>query len=135
MLRLKEGTYEPGSDASAPGQRSAAEKLQILLASKLVPEEHFGQWLGEQGLHSEHLPLWEQEMTQIVTDKADTAKATIAQLVKENKRLHKELTRKEKALAEMAALMVLKKKRTSTGGAAKTADRCRGPAIGNRACP
>ncbi len=45
-----------------------------------------------------------------MAEKSDRAKENMAQLVKENKRLKKELIRKEKALAEMAALLVLKKK-------------------------
>jgi transposase-like protein len=43
-----------------------------------------------------------------VNDKASKDKEVIKELKKKNKELEKELDRKEKALAEMAALMVLK---------------------------
>jgi transposase-like protein len=95
---------------TSPAQRSASEKMRLVLESKYQTEETMGQWLREHGLHSEHLPLWEQEMLDVVSDKMDTRKEQHAALVKENKRLNKELARKEKALAEIAALLVLKKK-------------------------
>jgi hypothetical protein len=43
-----------------------------------------------------------------VTEKLDKTKENMAQLAKKNRRLKKELARKEKALAEMAAIMILK---------------------------
>jgi len=95
---------------SSPNHRSSSEKMKLLLESKQVSNESIGQWLREHGLHSEHLPLWEQEMLDVVSDKSDKRKEQNAELVKENKHLKKELARKEKALAEMAALLVLKKK-------------------------
>jgi transposase-like protein len=110
MKYLKAGTLELVSDETAPGHRSASEKLRLLLESKKVSVESMGQWLREQGLHSEHLPLWEQEMLLVVSDKSDKRKEQNTELLKENKKLKKELARKEKALAEIAALLVLKKK-------------------------
>lgn len=110
MQQLKSGTLELTTGETSPSQRSASEKMRLLLESKQVSEDSMGQWLREHGLHSEHLPLWEQEMLDVVSDKSDKRKEQNAELVKENKRLKKELARKEKALAEMAALLTLKKK-------------------------
>lgn len=110
MQQLKNGTLELMSRETSPGQRSASEKMRLLLESKQVSNDSMGQWLREHGLHSEHLPLWEQEMLDVVSDKADKRKEHNAELLKENKQLKKELARKEKALAEMAALLILKKK-------------------------
>ena len=69
-----------------------------------------GTWLREKGLHSEHLNLWEQELQDILKDKDTKYREENARLKKEKRELEKELRRKEKALAEMAALLTLKKK-------------------------
>ena len=58
----------------------------------------------------EHLNLWEQELTQLMTNKQEDLKAENKALKKQNKELERELTRKEKALAEVVALLTLKKK-------------------------
>lgn len=110
MQQLKSGKLKITAEESSPNFRSTAEKFRLVLESRSIPEDTMGQWLREHGLHSEHLPLWEQEIAQVMAEKSDKAKENMAQLAKENKRLKKELARKEKALAEMAALLVLKKK-------------------------
>ena len=62
------------------------------------------------GLHSEHLTLWEQELGNLMTDKQDNLKSEVRDLKKQVKDLEKELNRKEKAMAEVVALLVLTKK-------------------------
>ena len=116
MQMARNGTLAVATGESAPGERDAAEKLRLVLESKEVPEESMGIWLRERGLHSEHLPLWEQEILHIMSDKTDKRKSKDTELLKENKQLKKELARKEKALAEMAALLKLKKKADAIWG-------------------
>jgi transposase len=61
----------------------------------------------------EHLTLWEQELAKNMstkTEDSESLKAANKKLEKDNRELQKELKRKEKALAEMAALYTLKKK-------------------------
>lgn len=89
---------------------SSKEKYQLLMESARIPEEKLGEFLRERGLHSEHLKLWDQELREMVTKKEDKKDKKLRELIKRNKELEKELTRKEKALAETAALLVLKKK-------------------------
>jgi transposase-like protein len=93
-----------------PNSRSAEEKLKLLLESKSIDKEKQGQWLREKALHSEHLKLYEQELKEIVTNRNEKQKEELRNLKQENKELKKDLNRKEKALAEMAALLTLKKK-------------------------
>ena len=93
-----------------PDQRNPGEKLALLLEGKTLGEEQKGEWLRGHGLHSEHLPLWEQELTAVMNNKQSDLNQRNAELKKENKRLQKELERKEKALAEAAVLLTLKKK-------------------------
>jgi transposase-like protein len=84
------------------------EKFKNLLESKEKTDEELGAFLREKGIHSEHLELWEEEIQKILISELDRSKEK--SLVKENERLRKELARKEKALAEMSALVMLKKK-------------------------
>ena len=93
-----------------PDQRNPGEKLSLLLESKSLDEQSRGEWLRQHGLHSEHLPLWEQELSRIMNDKQTDLNQKNAELKKENKRLKRELERKEKALSEAAVLLTLKKK-------------------------
>jgi hypothetical protein len=116
MQQLKSGKLEIAAEESSPNFRSTAEKFRLVLESRSISVDTMGQWLREHGLHSEHLPIWEQEIAQVMAEKSDKAKENMSQLTKENKRLKKELARKEKALAEMAALLVLKKKADAIWG-------------------
>ena len=86
------------------------ERYNLLLESKSLDEESLGTWLREKGLHSEHLTKWQQEIQDILSDKDNTIREENRRLKKEKKELERELRRKEKALAEMAALVTLKKK-------------------------
>ena len=104
----KNGTLEHG--AMKPSERPLAEKLALLLEGTRLAEDQRGEWLRSRGLHSEHLSLYEQEIRDVMTEKEKRQREQIEQLRKQNKQLERELSRKEKALAEMAALVALKKK-------------------------
>jgi len=111
IKQFRNGTLSlDGSDGVTPGQRSPGEKLSLLLESKTLSEDQFGEWIRTRGLHTEHLPLWEQELTTLMNDKQTEAIESNKALRKENKRLKDELQRKDKALAEAAVLLTLKKK-------------------------
>ncbi len=64
--RLKSGTLMAEEGLQSNRQRSLGEKLSLLLESKHVSEPEMGSWLREQGLHSEHLTVWEQGKRQIL---------------------------------------------------------------------
>ena len=98
------------ADGVTPNQRNPGEKLSLLLESKSLSEDQMGEWLRQHGLHSEHLPLWEQELTTVMNDKQANLNQQNKDLKKENKRLQRELERKDKALSEAAVLLTLKKK-------------------------
>ena len=110
-IKAKHGTLSiDGCDSLSPSRRNSGEKLSLLLESQRLSEEEKGEWLRQHGLHSEHLQLWEQELSNIMNDKQTKLKSENAELKKSNKQLQKELKRKEKALAELAILISLKKK-------------------------
>jgi len=100
--------FEEGD--KSPRCLSNREKYHLLMESARMPTEQLGEFLRERGLHSEHLTLWDQEFREMA-EKSDSKKdRKIKELEKKNRELQKELNRKEKALAEAAALLVLKKK-------------------------
>jgi transposase-like protein len=116
IIKLENDNLDPGQGEISPELRSPSEKMSLLLESKSLSPDAKGEWLRKNGIHSEHLVLWEQELRDQVNDKASRDKETIKKQKKEIKKLEKELDRKEKALAEMAALMVLKKKAEAIWG-------------------
>ena len=118
VYRWKNGAKNNTLDRGAikPSERPITEKLTLLLEGTALPEKKRGEWLRAQGLHSEHLSLYEQEIRELMTEKERRQRQEIERLRKEKKDLERELRRKDKALAEMAALVVLKKKLSSIFG-------------------
>jgi len=114
--QARNGTLDAEGSEMKPSSRGPGEKLGLLLESRGVSSEQFGEWLRSHGLHSEHLTLWEQELRDTVSDKDKEKREEMHRLKEENKKLKKELDRKEKALAETAALLTLKKKAESIWG-------------------
>ena len=86
------------------------EKYQLVLQAAGIDNEQLGLFLRERGLHSEHLTIWDQELREMIDKKNDKKDQELKALKKRNQELEKELQRKEKALAEAAALLLLKKK-------------------------
>lgn len=93
-----------------PRQLGAVEKFHLLLEASALPEEEKGTWIREKGLHSEHLHLWQQEIRETVSDRSNKERQALKDARKRIRDLEKELNRKDKALAELSALVVLKKK-------------------------
>lgn len=113
--KAKEGTLQKGNTVGGAG-RSPREKLNLVIESRTIPEENMGHWLREKGLHTEHVTQYEQELRDMVENNNHKEKQKIKTLEKQNKDLQKELRKKEKALAEMAALYTLKKKAEAIWG-------------------
>jgi hypothetical protein len=98
-----------------PQDWTAAERLQALIETAGLAEEELGSWCRGHGLHTHHLTQWRRELTaDRFGDQA--SQQTLRALREENRALKKALRRKEKALAETAALLVLKKKAESIWG-------------------
>jgi len=104
------GTFNDVSAESCPRFMTPKEKYQVLLDAAGVTEVDRGGFLRERGIHSEHLTIWDQELRDMIDKKPDPKDQELRELKKKNRELEKELQRKEKALAEAAALLVLKKK-------------------------
>jgi transposase len=100
--------------ARRPRDWTAEEKLNAVLEyEKLEEEEQRGKYLREKGLHSVHIERWKQELIQGLKSSKSGKKDPRDKRIKE---LERELKRKDKALAETAALLVLKKKAQAIWG-------------------
>lgn len=102
---------EPASPEKRPQDWSAEEKLTLLIACGTLDEAGVSEVCREKGIYPYHLEQWRSELTEGLSGGDEINSHTeIKQLKHENKELKKALRRKEKALAEAAALLILKKK-------------------------
>lgn len=104
------GRAKPVSNKSG---LSSEDKFNIVIETASMNQEELNAYCRRKGLYPEQIEKWRRQCTKAneavsPTTRADREKAR--QLDKENKQLKAELRRKEKALAETAALLVLKKK-------------------------
>lgn len=87
----------------------AEEKLRILIETGSLSESDLGAYLRREGLYSHQLTEWRSEIVSLL--KSSTAKAPGKDARDEKiKNLEKEVLRKDKALAEASALLILQKK-------------------------
>jgi transposase-like protein len=93
------------SDMKRPQDWSTEEKLAAVLEAMSLSEEDLGPFLRSKGLHEAHLRQWHDQMLcglePSPSKRADRKRIQV---------LEKELLRKDRALSEAAALLVLKKK-------------------------
>jgi len=90
---------------------SAEEKLRIVVQASELPEEELGAFLRREGVHSSQLEQWRETVRGALT--GGQTPESRRQTQRDRKRIQKlerELRRKDKALAESAALLWLKKK-------------------------
>lgn len=97
-----------------PQDWSAAEKLKAVLEYEGLSEDKRGEYLRRRGLHSEHVEAWKKSMQAALDRPGKLSASERAERAEEKRKiqeLERELRRKDKALAETTALLVLKKKR------------------------
>ena len=88
---------------------TATEKMRVLVATSGLDDAKLGEILRREGLHSADLQRWRDEALKGLSPGRADKKASAADRTR-IKELERELHRKEKALAEAAALLVLRKK-------------------------
>jgi transposase-like protein len=98
-----------------PQSWTKEERLEVLLGAHGLCEGELGAWCRERGIHTHHLAQWRRELVEGTGGKGAAA-GEMRALRQEVSALKKELRRKDKALAETAALLVLKKKAASIWG-------------------
>jgi transposase-like protein len=91
---------------------TAAARFDAVLTTAAMDEAAKNAWCREHGVYPQELAAWRQSATQALAEPAET-RATPQQTKHDKhriKELERELRRKDKALAEAAALLVLSKK-------------------------
>jgi transposase len=99
-----------GVSTRRPKDWSLAERLQMLLESHGLEEEALNAFCRERGVFRHHLGQWREAFETGTTQGLQANRSELRDLKEANKGLKSELNRKEKALAEAAALLVLQKK-------------------------
>ena len=101
-----EGKPVPGADKTTD-QWSAEARFAAIVETATFSEAEVAEYCRKKGLYPEQLIQWKQGFLQV---SVPVDKAALKQSQKEIKQLKKERVRKEKALAEAAAILVLRKK-------------------------
>lgn len=111
QARIK-GIPVPGSKRTSEDW-SAEAKLAVVIETSTMNEEELSQYCREKGLYPEQVKTWKQDCLEGFSVSPDRQRVAAHQAKSDKrqiKNLEKELRRKEKALAEAAALLVLRKK-------------------------
>jgi len=96
--------------AKRPQDWTAEEKLQAVIAAAAIPEAELGAFQRRQGLHEAQLRQWRQLVLASLQQRSARSSKKSTPEARRLRELERELARKDKALAETAALLVLKKK-------------------------
>jgi transposase-like protein len=109
--------YRNAQSESGPSSNQQAnkfnneEKLTIVIETASLNEVDLGEYCRRKGLYPEQIASWKNAFVRGATQAPSKAERELVQKqAKTIKQLEKELHRKEKALAETAALLVLRKK-------------------------
>lgn len=98
---------------------SSQDKFQAVLEISSLTEIEIAQYCRRKGIRVEEIKTWQKQCLRANTSMLEDPQELKNNLKKERdriKKLQKELRRKEKALAETAALLVLRKKANAIWG-------------------
>jgi transposase-like protein len=99
----------PATKEKRPQDWTAEQQLVALHETHGLSGEPLQAWCRERGLFAHHLISWKAAFCEDGKE-SGTAAREVRTLKDENVKLKRELVRKEKALAEAAALLILQKK-------------------------
>jgi transposase-like protein len=100
-------------------KHSAAQKFAIVMEAVSLNEAELAEYCRKKGLYPEQVKAWRAQAEKAMAGGVVSAKelrAAVATEKKRNQELERELRRKEKALAETAALLTLRKKAAAIWG-------------------
>lgn len=118
-LRLKrEGRPLSGKRKALPPQTiSNSQRFNHLLATSQLDDVAISVYCREHGIYGHQLANWKEIFMSDSTAKSTNKEAADMRALKlENKKLKRDLHRKDKALAEASALLILKKKADAIWG-------------------
>lgn len=98
-----------------PDDWSQEERLQAVLEAQALSEEDLGDFLRKNGLHSHDIEAWKKDIFDLVSTPTKgrgrpKKDPELAAAQEELKKVKRDLRRKEKALAEQTAIVILQKK-------------------------
>lgn len=109
----KEGVPVPGNQPNISDDWSSESKLSVVMETASLNQAQISEYCRHKGLYPEQIKQWKEQFIANFSLPEDTQTGNHEQLKYANKKiktLEKDLRRKEKALAEAAALLVLQKK-------------------------
>ncbi len=116
--RLPSMAKRDGKSGGVVGARSrdmsVKDKLRLVVEAGALSDAELGEFLRRNGIHQAQLEQWRSVITEALqaTPKARARNPE----AKKVRKLERELLRKDKALAEAAALLILKKKAQAIWG-------------------
>ena len=112
MAKKKKSSQSTSGKGSHRG-RTAEDKLRIVLEASALSDEELGAFLRREGIHEAQLEEWRIKAMDAATGALKAPHAKKSERTPEArkiKELEREIHRKDKALAEVTALLALKKK-------------------------
>ena len=110
LERWRADALANGSGRLAAPRWTAAARLQAVIVTAAMDEATRSAWCREQGLYPAELDAWKQDAIAGLGEPRAASAVEARQDRRRVKELERELHRKDKALAETAALLVLSKK-------------------------
>jgi transposase len=108
LQRVPTANDEDDDDAGAPKTTwTSAQKLMLVLQASSIPATELGEFLRRKGLHEAQLRAWREQALAGLDEERERRAGGDGRRIRE---LERELQRKDRALAEAAALLLLKKK-------------------------
>jgi len=107
-MAREQGANIPNSSPSHQRKWRKEDKFKMVMETYSMNEAELSAYCREHGLYVSEIKEWAKLLEESLDGKADSAELTAEK--QRNRKLEKELQRKEKALAEAAALLVLRKK-------------------------
>ncbi len=105
-----EKPQDPMTKEKSPQDWSKTQRLESIMLTYQMTEEDVSKYCREHGLYPHHIAEWKAEFISNTEESKSASRQEIKHLKQENKQLQKDLNRKNKALSETAALLVLSKK-------------------------
>ena len=114
----RDGYAAPGTDAQSE-EWSTQDKFVIVVETASMNESELAEYARKKGLYVEQIKAWRDACMNAnggIAKEAARLNRALKDSQKERRKLELELHRKEKALAEAAALLVLRKKARAIWG-------------------
>ena len=112
-MRKKQQLEHQGPASQRPKDKSAEAKFQAVVKTTGKTEQEQSAYCRAEGFYPHHLDTWKAQIIDClggVSTATKELKAHYQQATEELKQVKRDLRRKDKALAEVSALLILKKK-------------------------